>query len=165
VLNHSSETWDHLQVLLAEMQALFQNFLSLLNKEERLLLVMDRQGVADITEKKDQVLDGMQRYEQQVMGVMCQLAGSEHQGHLGGWLRNVPHRHAVSTNTIFHELNGLIQKIQEQGKKNESLIRRTQHVVRGAINLIYAGVGTGPVYQGSGTLRAPSVLSSVQLHG
>jgi flagellar biosynthesis/type III secretory pathway chaperone len=147
------------------MQVLFQNFLSLLNKEERLLLVMDRQGVADITEKKEQVLDGMHRYEQQVMGVMPQLAGSDHQGHLGGWLRNVPHRHAVSANTIFHELIGLIQKIQEQGKKNESLIRRTQHVVREAINLIYTGLGTGPVYQGSGALQFSSVPSSVNLHG
>jgi flagellar biosynthesis/type III secretory pathway chaperone len=165
VLNHPYETWDHLQVLLAEMQVLFQNFLSLLNKEERLLLVMDRQGVADITEKKEQVLDGMHRYEQQVMGVMPQLAGSDHQGHLGGWLRNVPHRHAVSANTIFHELIGLIQKIQEQGKKNESLIRRTQHVVREAINLIYTGLGTGPVYQGSGALQFSSVPSSVNLHG
>lgn len=165
MLNHQYETWEHLQILLAEMQALFQDFLSLLKKEERLLLMMDRQGVADNTEKKEQVLDGMRRYEQQVMGVMLQLAGPEHQVHLGGWLRNVPHQHAVSANTIFHELIGLTRKIQEQGKKNESLIRRTQHVVRGAINLIYAGVGTGPVYQGSGTLRAPSVLSSVQLHG
>jgi len=165
MLNHPHETWDHLQVLLGEMQVLFQDFLSLLSQEERLLLVMDRQGVADITEKKEQVLDGMRRYEQQVMGVMHRLAGSDHQGHLGGWLRNLHHRHAVSANTMFQELMGLTRKIQEQGKKNEAIIQRTQHVVREAINLIYAGVGTGPVYQGSGTLRAPSVLSSVQLQG
>ena len=35
----------------------FQKFLSLLREEERLLLAMDRQGVADITEKKEQVLE------------------------------------------------------------------------------------------------------------
>jgi hypothetical protein len=165
VLNHQDQTWEDFQVLLAEMQVLFQDFLSLLKKEERLLVVMNRQGVADITEKKEQVLDGMRRYEQQVIGVMHQLSGSEHQGQLGDWLRNVPHRHAVAANTIFHELIGLTRKIQDQGKKNESRIRRMQHVVRGAINLIYAGVGAGPVYEGSGTLRTPSVLSSVQLHG
>ncbi|MEX0830859.1 MAG: flagellar protein FlgN [Nitrospirales bacterium] len=165
MVDHQGETWEHLQVLLVEMQVLFQDFLSLLKKEERLLVVMDRQGIADITEKKEQVLGEMRRYEQQAMGVMYHLSGGEHRDQLGDWLRNVPHRHAGSSHATFQELIGLTRKIYEQGQKNESRIRRMQHVVRGAIHLIYAGVGTGPVYQGSGILRTPSVLSSVHLHG
>ena len=59
MLNHSPEAWDHFLVLLGKMQGVFRQFLSLLGEEERLLLGMDRQGVADITEKKEQVLEGM----------------------------------------------------------------------------------------------------------
>ena len=59
----------------------FQEFLSLLREEERLLLHgMDRPGVANITEKKEQVLEAMCRYEQQVMAVMHQLAGPKNRG-------------------------------------------------------------------------------------
>lgn len=165
MLNYPLATWEHLDALLGEMQELFKNFLSLLNQEEGFLLAMDRQGVADMSEKKEQVLDEMCRYEQQVMDMMHRLAGSEHRGHLADWLRNLSHRQAASATSKFQDLIGLTQKIQEQGKKNEASIQRMQHVVREAIYLIYAGVGTGPVYQGSGALRAPSVLSSVQLQG
>ncbi|MDH5429083.1 MAG: flagellar protein FlgN [Nitrospirota bacterium] len=165
MLNHPHATWEHLHVLLGEMQELFKIFLSLLSQEECFLLAMDRQGVADMTEKKEQVLDEMCRYEQQALDTMHRLAGPDHQGHLADWLRNLSHRQAVSAKSKFQDLIGLTRMIQEQGKKNESSIQRMQHIVREAIHLIYAGVGTGPVYQGSGALRTPSVLSSVQLQG
>ena len=165
MLNPPYETWGHLLKLLGEMQVVFQEFLSLLREEEGLLLGMDRPGVANITEKKEQVLVAMCRYEQQVMAVMHQLAGPENRELLGGWLKKSRQSQASSVNAIFHELFGLTRKIQEQGKKNEALIRRTQHVVREAINLIYTGLGTGPVYQGSGTLQFSSLPSSVNLHG
>jgi hypothetical protein len=165
LLNRPHETWDRLLVLLGEMQVVFQEFLSLLCEEEGLLLRMDRQGIADIMEKKEQGLEEMCRYEQQVMTMLQQLAGPENQEHLGGWLKKLREPQAFKAETIFHELVGLARKIQAQGKRNEAVIRRTQHVVREAIHLIYTGLGTGPVYQGSGALRAPSVLSSVQLQG
>ena len=165
MLNRPYETWDYLLTLLGEMQVVFQKFLSLLPEEERLLLGMDRQGVADITEKKEQVLETLCRYEQQVMAVMHELAGPKNQESLGGWLKKSRQPQAPLANTIFHELFGLARKIQEQGKKNEALIRRTQHVVREAINLIYTGLGTGPVYQGSGALQFSSVPSSVNIQG
>ena len=165
MLNCPYKTWDHLLTLLGEMQGVVQELLSLLPEEERLLLGMDRQGVADITEKKEQVLEAMCRYEQQVMAVMHELAGPKNQESLGGWLKKSRQPQAPLANTIFHELFGLARKIQEQGKKNEALIRRTQHVVREAINLIYTGLGTGPVYQGSGALQFSSVPSSVNIQG
>jgi flagellar biosynthesis/type III secretory pathway chaperone len=165
LLNRPFETWDHLLMVLGEMQVVFQEFLSLLREEERLLLAMNRQGVADITEKKEQVLATMCRYEQQVMAVMHQLAGLKNKESLGGWLKKSPQSQASSANTIFHELFGLTRKITEQGKKNQTLILRTQYVVGEAINLIYMGLGTGPVYQGSGALQFSSVPSSVNLQG
>ncbi len=157
--------WDHLLVLLGEMHAAFEQFLSFLCDEERLLVAMDRQGVGDIAEKKEQALAEMSRYEQQVSMVIQQLAGPEHRGQVDAWLKQSRHSHAMKARTIFHELIGFTQKIQAQGRKNEILIRRMQCVVREAINLIYTGLGTGPVYQGSGALQYSTAPSSMSLHG
>lgn len=165
MLNYSHKTWEDLLSILGEMQGVFREFLSLLCEEERLLLGMDRQGVADITDKKDHALQTMCRYEQQVMSMLHDLAGHENHHALGKWLKQVRRPHAFKANTHLHELFGLAQKIQAQGKKNEALVRRTQHIVREAINLIYTGLGTGPVYQGSGALQFSTVPSSVNLRG
>ncbi len=165
MLNRSHETWDSLLDLIDTLQEIFQEFLALLCEEEQLLLKMDRQQIAGVTERKEQVLDAMCRYEQQVMSVLEDLAGPENLEAIGQWLKNVHEPQAVLVNERLHELMGVAHKIQAQGKKNEAIIRRTQHVVGEAINLIYTGLGNGPVYQGSGTLQAPSVLSSVHLHG
>ena len=90
-MHRTHEEWDHLLVLLGQMRAVFQGFMTLLWDEERLLLRMDRQGVADVTEKKEQALDTMCRYEQQVAGVFDQLAGSDNPERLEVWLQKVPH--------------------------------------------------------------------------
>lgn len=165
MLNRGQEPWGHLLVLLGEMHAAFEQFLSFLCDEERLLGAMDRQGVADMADKKEQALAEMSRYEKQVGIVIHQLAGPEHRGKVDAWLKQLRHPQAMKARTIFHELIGLTQKIQAQGRKNEILIRRTQCVVREAISLIYTGLGTGPVYQGSGALQFSSAPSSVSLHG
>ncbi len=164
-MNRPHKTWDHLLVLLGEMRSIFQGFMVLLREEERLLLGMDRKRIADVTEKKEQALDAMCRYEQQVMALLRQLAGSHSQDRLEVWLQKARQPQASSANTMLHELFGLTRTIQTQGKKNAALTRRTQHVVREAINLIYTGLGVGPVYQGSGALHFPAVPSSVHLHG
>ncbi len=151
--------------LLKDIGQKFENFLGLLQEEEVLLAKMERHSIAGVTEKKEQVLDEICRYEQQVVATMQELAGPENQERLGEWLQKTQQPEATTVNTILRELKGLTHTIQQQGKKNEVLIGRTQHVVREAINLIYAGLGNGPVYQGSGTLQFPPVLSSVHLHG
>ena len=164
-MNRTHETWDHLLALLGEMRSAFHEFTSLLRDEKRILLGMDRKGIADVTEKKEYALEAMCRYQHQVVAVLQQLAGSEHQGKFGAWLQKSRHPQASSANTILQELGGLIRSIQAQGKHNEACIRRTQHVVQEAIHLMYAGLGTGPVYQGSGTLQYAPVPGSVSFRG
>ena len=164
-MNRTHETWDNLLVLLGEMRSAVHAFMVLLRDEERILVEMDRKGIAEIAEKKEQSLGEMCRYEQQVVVVLQQLSGSECQDRLAVWLQKSLQPQAASAKKIFQELGGLIGTIQAQGKKNEARLRRTQHVVREAINLIYTGLGTGPVYQGSGTLHYPSVPGSVHLRG
>lgn len=164
-MNRTPETWDHLLGLLGEMRLAFHEFMVLLRDEKRILPGMDRKTIADVTEKKEQALDVMCRYQQQVVAVLHQLAGSEHQGRFGGWLQKSQQPQASSAQTILQEIGVLTRLIQAQGKKNEARIRRTQHVVQEAIHLIYTGLGTGPVYQGSGTLQYASVPGSVHLCG
>jgi hypothetical protein len=126
---------------------------------------MKQKEIADVSEKKEQALGEMCRYEQQVIVVLQELSGSENQERIGVWLQQVHQPQAISAKRILQELGGLTRTIHMQGKKNEALILRTQHVVREAIHLIYTGLGTGPVYQGSGTLHYASVPGSVHLHG
>jgi hypothetical protein len=159
------ETWDHLLVLLGKMQTAFQEFRVLLRDEERVLLGMDQQRVTEVTEKKEQALDVMCCYEQQVMTILQELTGVEGKEHLGAWLRKAHEPQAVLVSTIFHDMRDVIDGIGVQGKKNKALIQRMQHVVRNAIDIIYMGLGPGPVYQGSGTLQSPAVPCSVHFHG
>ncbi len=163
--NQTPESWDNLLVLLGNMHDAFQQFLSFLCDEEHQLRAMNQQGVADITEKKEHAIAVMYRYEEQLNVVMHQLAGPTNREQLGRWLRQVRRPQAYKAGTMFDELFGMTQKIQAQGHKNEILIRRMQCVVREAIGLIYKGLGTGPVYQGSGALQFASVPSSVSLQG
>ena len=163
--NRAQTPWDHLLVLLEEMHAAFQQFLSFLCDEERLLVAMDRQGIGDMAEKKEQALAEMSRYEKHVSMMIHQLAGPEYRGQIDTWLKQLRHPQAMKASTLFHALLGLSQKIQAQGRRNEFLIRRAQCVVREAISLIYTGLGTGPVYQGSGALQFSTAPSSVSLHG
>lgn len=164
-MHQTHEEWERLLVLLGEMRGIFQEFMTLLRDEEHRILEMDRQGVAVVTEKKEQVLDTMCRYEQEVINVLHQLSGLDNYERPEVWLKQTRHPHALTARTRLHELGDLTREIQSHGKKNEALIRRTHHVVREAINLIYTGLGSGPVYQGSGALHFPTVLSSVHLHG
>ncbi|MDH4194186.1 MAG: flagellar protein FlgN [Nitrospirota bacterium] len=165
-MNHPQHaTWERLLTLLAEAQSLFQEYVSLLSHEERTLRIMDRQGLTDVNSQKEQVLDAMCRLEQQVERELRQLGGPEVHESIRSWLQKARDPRAQSAHGLLTELLRLADTIQKQGKKNESLIRRIQHRVGEAIHFMYTGVGTGPVYQGSGTLNFPSVPSSVHLQG
>jgi len=163
--NRTHERWDYLLALLGEMRTVFQGFMTLLGDEERVLLKMDRQGVVEVTDKKEQALDVMCRYEQQVMAALQELAGIEGEEHLRAWIRKAHEPRAQLASAIFCEIGDVTHTIQVQGKKNEALIQRMQHVVREAIHIIYTGLGSGPVYQGSGNLQSPVVPCSVHFQG
>jgi len=164
-MQHSSPRWDDLLGLFQNTHREFEEYLSLLEAEEKLVQRMDRPGLVEITDRKEQVLDSLCRYEQEVKVALQAFVKGEGHTSLSAWLDQAPPRQGEVVQEWLSKLRHAAGQIHDQGKTNEVRIRRTQHVVREAVNLIYAGVGTGPVYQGSGTLRAPSVLSSVQLQG
>ena len=126
---------------------------------------MDQPKLLEVNSQKEQVLDTMRRLEQQVERELHQLAGAVSQVSIWSWLKAVPDPRAQSAQSMLIELLRLARLIQEQGKKNEAVIRPIYHRVREAIHVIYSGLGTGPVYQGSGVLNFPSVPSSVHLQG
>jgi hypothetical protein len=160
-----SATWERLLVMLTEAQSAFQRYVGLLAHEERTLRIMDRQGLTEVNNQKEQVLDTMCQLERQVESELQQLAGSYIHESVRSWLKKVQDPRAQSAHDRLIELLRLARTIQEQSKKNETLIRRIQHSVREAMQFIYIGLGTGPVYQESGTLNFPSVPSSVHLQG
>lgn len=158
-------TWERLLEMLAEAQAVFQQYGVLLFQEAHSLRIMDQPKLVEVTSQKEQVLDTMRRLEQQVERELRQLAGAVAQESIWSWLKSVVDPRAQLAQGMLAELLRLARLIQEQGKKNEALIRPIYHRVRAAIQVIYTGLGTGPVYQGSGALNFPSVPSSVHLQG
>jgi hypothetical protein len=158
-------TWERLLVILEEAQSSFQQYFSLLSHEEHTLRTMDPKGLTDVNSQKEQVLDAMCRLAQQVERELRWLAGLEAHESIWSWLKKARDPRAQLAHGMLTELLRLARRIQEQGKRNEDFIRRIQHRVREAIHFMYTGVGTGPVYQGSGTLNFPSVPSSVHLQG
>jgi len=165
-MNHShSATWERLLGMLTQAQSSFQCYIGLLAHEERNLRIMDRQGLTEVNDQKEQVLEEMCRLEQQVKGELQQLAGSHAHESVSSWLMKVQDPRAQLAHGMLIELLRLARTIQDQGKTNETLIGRIQRSVREAMNFIYTGLGSGPVYQESGTLNFPSVPSSVHLQG
>lgn len=165
-MNHPQQAmWERLLVMLAEAQSSFQEYFALLTHEEHTIRIMDRKGLTDVNGQKEQVLDRMCRLEKQVERELQQLVGATVTENLLSWLKKAADPRAQSAHGMLTELLRLARMIQEQGKKNEALICRIQHSVREAIHFMYTGVGTGPVYQGSGIMNFPSVPSSVHLQG
>ncbi|MDH5698459.1 MAG: flagellar protein FlgN [Nitrospirota bacterium] len=165
-MNHpQSATWERLLEMLAEAQSAFQQYGVLLFQEAHSLRIMDQPNLFEVNGKKEQVLDTMRRLEQQVEHELHQLAGAVVQESIWNWLKSVQDPRAQSAQRMLLELLRLGRLIQEQGRKNEAMIRPIYHRVREAIHVIYTGLGTGPVYQGSGSLNFPSVPSSVHLQG
>ncbi len=158
-------TWEPLLEMLAEAQSVFQRYGVLLFQEAHSLRIMDRPKLVEVSSQKEQVLEMMCQLEQQVEGELYRLAGSTAQESIWNWLKAVPDPRAQLAQRMLTDLLRLARLIQEQGKKNEALIFPVYHRVREAIQVMYTGLGTGPVYQGSGTLHFPSVPSSVHLQG
>ena len=165
-MNHMTRiSWNQLLEVGEEAKAIFADYLELLRQEEHALRKMNRAKMSDLTERKGQALDIMCRYEQQVISGIQVLTHSEGKDRLWIGLQTASDPRAVSAQNILRELSLLANKIREQGKTNEGLIHRTQNVVRETINLFYMGMGTGPVYQDSGSLRTPSLPGTMHLHG
>ena len=158
-------TWAQILVLGEEAKSVFADYWDLLRQEEHGLRRMNHQEIADLTEKKEYALERMCRYEQQVISAIHTLTGSTGQDRLLDCLDRISDPRAKSVQNLLRELALQANTIQEQGKTNDRLLRRAQHVVGEAINLIYTGLGTGPVYQGSGALSTPSLPSTMHLHG
>ena len=160
-----SATWDRLLKALAEAQSAFQQYGVLLFQEAHGLRTMDQRNLVEVNSQKEQVLDTMRRLEQQVEQELHQLVGADAQESIWNRLKADPDPRARSAHGMLVDLLRLARLIQEQGKKNEAMIRPLYYRVREAVQVRYTGLGTGPVYQGSGALNFPSVPSSVHLQG
>lgn len=165
MIHPQSATWERLLEMLAEAQSVFQRYGVLLFQEAHSLRIMDRPKLVEVNSQKEQALEAMCQLEQQVERELHRLAGSAAYESIWSWLKAVPDPQAKLAQEMLTDLLRLARLIQEQGKRNDALIRPIYHRVREAVQVMYTGLGTGPVYQGSGILHFPSVPSSVHLQG
>ncbi len=157
--------WSTLVTLLKDTQVCLRTFLTLLLNEEDALRAMDRQTLDEITYKKEQILGDLNRYDHQVQTSLGPIFRStDSLKHLVE-VERVSQPEASTISRQVEELRSLVESIRQQGKKNETLVSRMQHVVGQAIHLIYTGLGRGPVYQSSGGLHFPEAPGSVHISG
>lgn len=157
--------WSNLVEILNETQQCLRSFSFLLMEEEGALRGMERGALGEIASKKEQVLESLSRYDQQVQSGLEQLSSPLGGDRLFEWLNRAAQPEAAIIYARLGDLRSLAQQVRDQGKKNEALIYRMQAVVGQAIHLIYSGLGKGPVYQSSGGLRFPEAPGSVHIHG
>lgn len=160
-----SATWQRLLEMLAEAQSVFQRYGVLLFQEAHSLRAMDRPKLVEVNSQKESALETICQLEQQIERELHGLAGSAAHESIWSWLKAVPDPRAQLAQAMLTDLLRLAHLIQEQGKKNDALIRPIYHKVREAVQVMYTGLGTVPVYQGTGILHFPSVPSSVHLQG
>ena len=159
------QPWQQVVALLRDTRGCLQSFLKLLVDEESALKSMDRKILDEITHQKEQILESLRQYDQKVHNSLGWEIGALNPGSLEQELQQAPQQDRTVIRQLVRDLQALVQSIRDQGKRNEGLIQRMQHVVGQAIHLIYSGLGRGPVYQASGGLNFPDPLGTVHISG
>ena len=157
--------WVALQQVFQQLQVSLEEFSSLLEQEEAVMKRLDRENMMALVDHKATVLENIQRSEQQLVAVLRPWAPTESSVNCWNVITQDPQFSRVFQLPVFKAIQRETARIREQGQKNAVLVRRGQYVVREALNLVYAGVGQGPVYQGTGTLRVQPAPCSVNLRG
>ena len=161
----ASLPWQTLRPVLQQLHDSLHAFAQLLEQEETVMKRLDRDRMNLLVEQKSQVLESFQRYEQELVTLLRPWAPTGSPAECWALIRSAPECKSVALDSLFKMIAATAQQIREQGRRNAALIRRGQYVVQEALNLVHVGLGQGPVYQGSGTLRLHPVPCSVNLHG
>ena len=164
-MNTASLPWQSLRPVLRQLHDALNALAQLLVEEETVMKRLDRGRMTLLVEQKSQVLESVQRYEQELVAVLRPWVPTGSLAECWALIRSAPECQALALDPLFKMITVTAQHIREQGGRNAALIRRGQYVVQEALNLVHVGLGQGPVYQGSGTLRAHPVSCSVNLHG
>ncbi len=157
--------WVPLQQVFEQLQGSLEEFSKLLVQEESVMKRLNREKMMVLVEHKATVLEKIQRSEQQLVAVLRPWVSTESSVDCWNAITQDPRFSRVFQLPVFKAIQREITRIREQGQKNSVLVRRGQYVVREALNLVYAGLGQGPVYQGTGTLRVQPAPCSVNLRG
>lgn len=157
--------WIPLQQLLQQLQNSLHLFSELLVQEETVMKRLDREKMLSLADRKAEILENIQVVERQIVAVLRPWVPSGSPDDCWLLIKQDPEFSSLGRLPVFKALQRDVARIREQGQKNAVLVRRGQYVVREALNLVFAGLGQGPVYQGSGALRVQPVPCSVNLRG
>lgn len=161
----ASLPWQVLRQVLQQIHDALTTFARLLVEEETVMQRLDGHRMTILVDQKSQVLETFQRYEQALVAVLRPWVPTGSSAECWALIRRAPECKALDLDSLFKMITTTAQHVREQGRRNAALIRRGQYVVQEALNLVHVGLGQGPVYQGSGTLRQHPVPGSVNLHG
>ena len=102
----------------------------------------DRQILDDITLKKEQVLESLNRYDHQVQKSLGPVFSSTNSFKYLVEVEKVPQPEASTISRQVGELRSLVESIRQQGKKNETLVSRMQQGRRTSYPSHIYGFGT-----------------------
>ena len=161
----ASLPWQSLRRVLRQLHDALNSLAQLLVQEETVMTRLDRDRITVLVEQKSQALETFHRYEQELVTVLRPWVPTGSSAECWALIRSAPECKALALYSLFEMIIATAQQVREQGRRNAALIRRGQYVVQEALNQVQAGLGQGPVYQGSGILRQHPVPCSVNLHG
>lgn len=156
---------DSLFRLFQQLHESLQAFANLLIEEEVVMKRLDREKIMALVEQKVRILDVFQRYERELAAVLRPWISSGSPSACWDLIGQAPEFQSVARHARFQAIKQTAQCIREQRQRNMALIRRGHYVIQEALNLVFMGLGQGPVYQGTGTLRVQPITGSVSLRG
>lgn len=157
--------WIALQQVFQRLLEVLEELSKLLVQEEAVMKGLDREKMMALVEQKANVLENFHRSEQHLVALLRPWVPTGSSAECWSLLKQQPDFLRVHQLPVFKAIRRETARVREQGQKNAVLVRRGQYVVREAMNLINTGLGQGPVYQGTGTLRVQPVPCSVNLRG
>jgi len=162
------ETWEDLLSLLRSERTTYQQLSTLLIRELDALRNFSDQTLLELAEKKTFVLEELRVLDQRRVFLFARLLGPIRTPNPSEWLRMLPHGPSpwgAQATQEFQNVISLARTVGQQGRQNAELAHRGVSMVREALRLIYSGGEVDPVYQGSGTLRLPTLTSSLSIRG
>jgi len=158
---------DQLMTCLHRQYDLYGELLDQFARERQAVLQSDLNGLQEVLQTKERLLQAIRRVELERHGVLERLAGElaiDPAALTLSRLAQVSAEPFASRLTRFgSEFQGLVQTIQDESNRNRSLCLQALQFVNGSIRLLSSLVAAGPVYRRSGKVgledRVGRVLS------
>ncbi len=161
----STSLWKQLYQLLQDECIAYEQLGQLLHEEWSALRKSNYQECVDIARRKEDVLTHIQRVEKERVACVRALSEGLSQEISLDWVLKCSLPESVPAKHTLKQLISVGQRVKQLSENNAGLISRGLHVVREAMNVVHGGLGFQPMYGESGSLKFPSVSTSLNVEG